>query len=196
MMIDWEFSSPPYLLAKTHNKVPLALKELIDGCGGGGGSRTPAEPGPIPDPATATFRLQGAGYDEVVTYTNGPNLVFCRQNGSTPAIWVRMAVDIAAGGETDRHIDLDICDLQNGGLFTPKEPVGGVCTGGQTWAIWLHEGQGATFTNTVQSRPCELQVERDGRNLTGAFRCRGMIDRDGGPQRLNVLGGSFTCTYP
>ncbi len=171
----------------------IALALLVVACSNSGGG-SPSAPSPPGNTPSASFRLSGTSYDESVSYVNGTNLVFCQNNGSTPAIWVRMAADPAANGENSRHIDLDICGIAGGGTFSPKEPAGGVCAVDKTWEIWFHDGPNVTFVNSAMSQPCQPLITDSAGVYSGSFSCSGLIDRTGGGGMLDVLDGSFECT--
>lgn len=180
--------------------VPLlaVLASTIHGCGGGGsgGGGGPTEP-PMPAPTfgSARFELSGAGYDEMVSYDAGMNLVFCRTGAAAgfADLWIRFAEQPAADGENGPHLDLDLCSAGDGGSFVPRDPMDTSCAGeGKTFDVWWHGPGGDTFVNQPGAAGCSVQLTRAGGSLSGVFECRGM-EEIGGPGSLDLLGGSFEC---
>lgn len=172
----------------------LAPALLLIGCGGGGGggSSPTAPPPPNMNPGSASFRVVGGGSDTVVSYGGGGNLVFCRTNASWADLWIRFARDVAADGENGPHLDIDLCNLGDGGTFAPMDPQAAVCGGGKTWDVWWH-GENATYVNTASAPACTLGITRDGNQLTGNFSCQGLAEM-GGTRTVDVLDGTFQCT--
>ena len=169
-----------------------ATSWACSGSGGGGSSPTAPPPPPTASPGSASFRVVGAGQDGDFSYTGGPNLVFCRRQGSFADLWIRFAEQAAGNGENGPHLDLDVCNPGDGGSFSAMDPQTAACGGGQTFDIWWH-GESAIFVNTVTSPSCSLTVMRDGTRLSGTFGCRDMGEF-GGNRSVDVLDGSFECT--
>ena len=173
----------------------LAVLGLVAGCGGGGGGSSPTDP-PMPTPAfgSARFELAGAGYDGTVSYDDGVNLVFCRTGAAAgwADVWIRFAESAAGDGEAGPHLDLDLCEVGDGGVFTPKDPMAARCDGGKTFDAWWHGGNGDTFVNRVSAASCSLDLDRSGGVMSGTFECRDLRELNGS-RSLDLLGGSFEC---
>lgn len=172
----------------------LVVALLSSACGGDGGGGSPTSPPPpTPNPAGASFRLSGASGDQVISYTDGPNLVFCRRAAGWAHLWVRMAAQRSANGEGGPHIDIDLCNDAGGGAFRPMDPRLARCGGDKTWDIWWHDGAGAAFTNAADAPGCELRITANGSELQGSFSCRDLSEQ-AGARTVDVLEGFFSCT--
>lgn len=161
------------------------------GCGGGGSSPTEPDP-PMMNLGSATFRLVGSGYDDTLSVGGGGSLVFCRRNAGFADLFIRFAQQSADDGGNGPHLDIDLCNLGDGGNFAPRDPQSTHCAG-KTWDIWWH-GDQEIFFNQITSPACTLSLSRDGNSLSGNFSCRGMVELDGGSGTLDVLDGAFQCT--
>jgi hypothetical protein len=170
--------------------VLTGVAAVIGACGGGGGSPTSPTP-PMVDRSFASFRLEGAGYDDELSFANGPNLVFCRRSGTFADLWIRFAEQPGANGENGPHMDIDVCNPA-GGTYQPMDPQSATCAGGRTFDMFWH-GDGTVFVNPTLSMSCSLDLVRNGSELSGNFRCRGMGELGGGGT-LDVLAGRFRCT--
>jgi len=170
--------------------VPAIALAATLACGGYGGSPT-ASSTPQATQASATFRLVGGGQDGTITYTNGPNLVFCRQEAGFADLWIRFAAQTAANGQNGPHLDIDVCNLGDGGTFSPMNPQAATCGAAKTFDIWWHGGSDV-FVNSATSPACTLTVTRDGTRLSGTFGCQGLGEVDG-TRSVAVLEGSFQC---
>lgn len=179
-----------WLISWTGGGFWLAAALLSGGCGG---SDSPTTPTPTPNPALAGFRISGAEGDQMISYTEGPNRVFCSRAAGWADLWVRMAEQRAADGENGPHIDLDLCNDSGGGAFSPMDPRAARCGAGKSWDIWWHDGSGGVYANTPQASDCALALSVNGNQLEGTFHCRGLIE-DGGARTVDVLDGFFRCT--
>lgn len=165
---------------------------LTAGCGGGGGGGgTPTNP-PPPVPESASFRLMGGGQDGAVSYTDGQNLVLCSLNAGFADLFIRFAEQPGANGENGPHLDIDLCNHQNGGVFAPRDPQVPSCPGGPSWGVFWHGADGTTFVNRVNAPSCTLNLARDGARLMGTFRCLDLREL-GGNRTVDLLDGSFEC---
>lgn len=177
---------------------PLLLPALLlcAACSGGGGGTSPTEPSPpppAPSPGFASFEVVGAGQDSAISY-GGSNLVFCRTAAGWADLWIRFAEQTAADGENGPHLDIDVCNLGDGGAFGPKDPSSTSCTGAMTFDIWWHGAGGAIYFNRAMAPNCGLDVTRNGNTLTGTFDCEAMVEFGGGGEEIDVLVGSFQCS--
>lgn len=173
--------------------VALLLAAL--GCGGSGGGSSPTEPGaPAPQPlmGSASFGVSGSGFDESISYRSGTNLVFCRREAGWADLWIRFAEQSAGDGEAGPYLDLDLCELGDGGVFAPKDPMEASCAGAKTFDIFWHGGDGSVFANRTSASACSLEVVRDGSNLSGTFQCLDMRGLSGGT--VDIFDGRFECT--
>lgn len=164
------------------------------GCGGGGGGGGPTSPPPpAPNPAVASFTVSGAGGDQVISYVDGPNLVFCRRAAGWADLWIRLAEQRSANGDDGPHVDIDVCNDAGGGAFTPIDPQAAQCGGGKGFDIWWHDNAANAYANEAQAPQCSLALIANGNQLEGAFSCRGLAEQ-GGAGRVDVLDGTFRCT--
>lgn len=167
---------------------------LAAGCGGGGGGGggTPTNPPPpMLDPGSASFRLVGGGQDGAVSYSNGSNLVFCSRDDGFADLFLRFAEQAAANGENGPHLDVDLCNHEDGGVFAPHDTQVPSCGDGPSWGVFWHGADG-TFVNRPNAPSCTLDLTRDGAMLSGTFRCRDMREL-GGNRTVDLLDGSFQC---
>jgi hypothetical protein len=144
------------------------------------------------NPASASFQLAGAGYDEVVSYSSGSNLVLCTQDAGFADLFIRFAEQVAGNGENGPHLDIDLCNLGDGGTFAARDPQVPSCGDGQTWGVFWHDA-GATFLNQADAPSCSFVLTRSGSTLSGTFSCPDLVEL-GGNRTLDVLAGSFQCT--
>ena len=167
---------------------------LTLGCDSDDNNQNPTGP-PMPTvtPASASFRISGAGYDDAFAFDRGSNLVFCRQNAGWADLWIRFAEEAAGNGEASPHIDIDVCNYADGGTFAPQDPNRASCDGSSTFDIWWHDGD-LVFVNEARSSPCSLSLSFDAatNELMGSFSCSGLRER-GGSRSLDILDGSFMC---
>jgi hypothetical protein len=167
-------------------------------CGGSGGG--PAAPAtPAPNESRASFTLLGAGYDNVVTTLSaaGGNHIFCRREDPLPnTIWVRLATNPVANGETSPHIDIDLCNFSGTSTYSTVHDTSGArtCSQGATFAVWWHDG-GREYVSAPTSSPCSVSVTRGTTTIEGTFECQGLVSRNGSGAPLDVRAGSFRCNF-
>lgn len=141
---------------------------------------------------TGQFTLVGSGGEAEVSYATPANLVFC-QRTSQSMVWIRLAEETGANGEDGPHLDIDLCNVTSSGDFSAMRARANPCPGGQTWALWWHDGDGGVFANGADATECELSLEVDDTGLAGTFSCRGLEDLEG--DVVHVLNGSFRCAW-
>ena len=170
-------------------------------CGGGGGNgpSAAATATPTPDPSRASFTLQGAGYNNVVTNLTsaGGNLIFCRQEPPGPnTIWIRMAQSSAGNGENSPHIDIDLCNFAGTSSYTRPHDTSGdrTCNQGATFAVWWHDG-GREYATRPETAPCTVNVTRGTGTIEGTFECLGIPPHTGTGESIDVRAGSFRCNF-
>lgn len=171
----------------------LVAALLAGACSGGGGGGGPTSPPPPSNPASGGFRLSGASGEQVISYTDGPNLVFCSRNAGWAHLWIRLAAQRGANGEAGPHLDIDLCNDAGGGAFRPKDPRTPSCGADKAWDVWWHDGSGGVFTNAALAPQCELVVTASGSQLQGSFSCRDLRE-EAGARAVDVLDGFFRCT--
>jgi len=138
---------------------------------------------------TASFKLSGDGYNEVITYNSNDNLIFCKLTGND--IWIRFARDKVANGENAPHIDIDICNYAGPGDYSPVDPQNRPCPAGLLWDIFWHDGD-KVYSNQENSSPCQLTLTLNGDILSGVFNCSQVI-RFNGSETIEITEGTFTC---
>ena len=174
--------------------MPWAVIILMGGAGmaPGGSPPAPAACAPSGTPAvgSATFTIVDGTGSREMEFGEG-DLVFCRTTSPT-MVWIRFAGSRENDGNDVPHLDIDVCHLGHGGVFTPMEARAQPCPGGPTWGIWWHEGPALAYANRGNSSPCELRLEVEEARLVGTFSCHGLVTEDGA-STIDIVDGRFTC---
>ena len=142
--------------------------------------------------STASFKLEGEGYDDQFSYTGEDNLIFCRNVGGGQ-LWIRLARDKDANGDNSPHIDIDICNYEGTGTYQPMDPTVRPCGSGPLWNIYWHDGD-RVYLNEATASPCTLELMEEGNIITGVFHCDGLVQFSDGEGALNIRNGSFKTT--
>ncbi len=139
----------------------------------------------------AHFTVSSGDRSIELRYATPGNLVSCRTTSGS-MVWIRLAEEPRDDGQGGPHLDIDVCNITVPQTFSPMLARGQPCPGGQTWAIWWHDGRGGVFANGTTSTDCVLRLEARNELLLGVFSCRGLEGPDV-EGHVDVLEGGFEC---
>jgi len=158
------------------------------------GPPTPTSPPPptMTQANTANFRIVSDGQRERFNLDSNANTVFCDTNAGWASLWVRMSVDGSGNGGNGAHIDVDVCNPEGGGTYSPKDPARASCGMAMEFDLWWHGDDGAVFNNE-RNGMCMLDITESEGRLLGMFECLDVTEDGGGSETVDVVNGSFDC---
>ncbi len=171
----------------------LLLSVALGGCDSSS-SPTAPRPAPMPVSGMGSFTITGSGGSEMFGYSEGMNTMFCTRNAGWASLFIRIAEQSTNNGTDGPHLDIDLCNHQEGGTFTAKSPNDASCGEAKTWDVFWHAADGSVFANQAPAMGCTLEMDQTGNQLSGSFSCPQLVEIGGGGRRVDVVGGSFSCT--